>query len=193
MLLPAIQYGPWKIVKARMRKAITKLKRGAPFNEVMLADGLIDTEMHEGLLVVAGTVQGIADNFHCFMPWREAWEPLFDLRTERGKPSAVETEVFNASLNTTWGTLGLLAPDSQKWLLTRETHEPFLLAALAAWQELDEVGPRYFSSVQPKHLWRVPNNLRFILANMGVPGDVLRAPLPPEGPAALLRYAKTSD
>jgi len=39
----------------------------------------------------------------------------------------------------------------------------------------------------------VPNNLHFVLANMGVPGDVLRAPPPPEGPRALLRYARAQS
>jgi hypothetical protein len=33
----------------------------------------------------------------------------------------------------------------------------------------------------------VPNNLHYVLANMGVPNDVLQAPLPPEG---RLRYAR---
>jgi hypothetical protein len=36
----------------------------------------------------------------------------------------------------------------------------------------------------------VPNNLHFVLANLGVPTDVLRAPLPPEGTRALLRYVR---
>lgn len=35
-----------------------------------------------------------------------------------------------------------------------------------------------------------PNNLHFVLANLGVPSDALRAPLPPEGPRGLLKYIK---
>jgi hypothetical protein len=44
--------------------------------------------------------------------------------------------------------------------------------------------------VQGERLWDLPNNLHYVLANMGVPNDVLRARLPPEGPRSLLRYAR---
>jgi len=63
-------------------------------------------------------------------------------------------------------------------------------AALEVWPELDAVGPRYYSAVQGRPLWSMPNNLHFVLANLGVPNDVLRAPLPQEGPRALLRYVR---
>ena len=69
--------------------------------------------------------------------------------------------------------------------------QPFLHAALAVWKELDAVGPRYSSgSSNGSPLWEQPNNLRFVLANLGVPNEILNSPLPPEGPAALLRCVK---
>jgi hypothetical protein len=41
-----------------------------------------------------------------------------------------------------------------------------------------------------QRLWTLPNNLHYVLANMGVPNDALRAPLPPGGPRALLQHAQ---
>jgi len=72
-------------------------------------------------------------------------------------------------------------------------HEPFLHAVLAAWDELDAVGPRYYAVVQGQRLWSVPNNLHYVLATMGVPAEILRAPLPAEGPRALLQYLRRTN
>ena len=83
-----------------------------------------------------------------------------------------------------------LAHESQSWAFPQERHEPFVHAAVAAWKDLDSVGPRYYAGAQGERLWSVPNNLHYVLANMGVPTEVLRAPLPPGGPAALLQYAR---
>lgn len=80
--------------------------------------------------------------------------------------------------------------DNRSWLYPTARHEPFLHAALAAWDELDAVGARYYVAVQGERLWSTPNNLHYVLGNMGVPNELLRAPLPPEGPRALLRYIK---
>jgi hypothetical protein len=47
--------------------------------------------------------------------------------------------------------------------------------------------------VQGTTLWSIPNNLHYVLANMGVPHDLLRAPLPAEGPRGLLRYVRVAN
>jgi hypothetical protein len=86
--------------------------------------------------------------------------------------------------------LGLLAHDSQSWLLPASRYRPLLHAALEVWLELDAVGSRYYWAVQGQQLWAVPNNLHFVLANLGVSTELLNAPLPPEGPRALLRYVR---
>jgi hypothetical protein len=190
MLLPAVQYGPWSVVKKRMRTIISQLKRGQELDEVMTRDGMLDTSDHPGMLVLAGLVQGSVPNFHCFMPWRKAWEVLFDLRTTPISPAPTEDAVFEASLRTSWGLLGLLASDNQSWLYPTARHEPFLHAVLAAWSELDAVGARYCSTFYGRPLWSVHSNLHYVLGNMGVPTEILRSPLPAEGPRALLRYVR---
>ena len=192
MLLPAIQYGDWQTVKRRMRKVVTQLKRGAGLIEVMTQEGMLDTTEHPGMLVMIKSATGPVPHFHCFALWRLAWEAFFDVRTEP-VPGHVADAVFEASLQTPWGILGLLSSDNQPWLYRTERHQPFLYAALSAWDELDAVGPRYFVVGQGERLWAVHNNLHYVLANMGVPNDVLRAPLPAGGPRALLRYARAQS
>jgi hypothetical protein len=135
-----------------------------------------------------GTMRGHAPCFHCFAPWRLVWDALFDLRSVPTTPAPIEDAIFVASLRVPWGVLGLLSKDNQAWLIPRERYEPLLHAALAVWEELDAVGARYCWSM-PERLWTLPNNLHFVLGKLGVPADVLRAPLPPEGPRGLLRYA----
>jgi hypothetical protein len=193
VLLPAIQYGAWKTVKARMRKVVTQLKRGASLLDVMTEEGTLDTEQHPGMLVMHGIKQGPDSNFHCFAPWRRVWETLFDLRIEPTVPSPVEDAIFAAALAIPWGILGLLSSDNQCWLYPKNRHFPLVEATLAVWDELDAVGARYYWAVEGERLWALPNNLHYVLANMGVPNDVLRAPLPPEGPRALLRYARAQS
>jgi len=193
MLLPAIQYGDWKTVKKRMARAGAQLKRGANLVEVMTADGMLDTEPTPGVLSMFGIIAGSVSNFHCFMPWRTLWHDLYELREKSGDlvtSPAAEDAIFAASLRTPWGVLGLLAHDSQPWLYPSSRHRPLLHAALEVWPELDAVGARYAVGSMPRRLWSVPNNLHYVLANLGVPNDALRAPLPPEGPSALLRYVR---
>jgi hypothetical protein len=188
--LPAIQYGDWKSVKRRMARVVTQLKRGADLVEVMTADGMLDSATMPGLLMMGGINPGADANFHCYAPWRLAWEPLGEMRAEPTTPTTIEDAIFVSSLRVPWGVLGLLAPDCQPWLYPAQRHRPLLHAALEVWPELDAVGTRYYSALQGRSLWSVPNNLHFVLARLGVPTELLSAPLPPEGPGALLRYVR---
>jgi hypothetical protein len=86
-LLPAVQYGPWSIVKKRMRTVVSQLKRGKELDEVMTRDGMLDTADHPGMLVLAGIVHGSVTSFHCSIPWRKARADLFDLRTTPTSPA----------------------------------------------------------------------------------------------------------
>ena len=173
-----------------MRKVVTQLKRGASLIDVMTHGGMLDTAEQPGMLLMVQSRRGPEFHFHCFAPWRLARDTLFDMRTEPTVPTPVEDAIFAASLEVPWGVLGLMSSDNGPWVWPEQRHQPFLRAALSFWDELDAVGPRYYSAVQGERLWTLPNGLHYVLANMGVPNDVLRAPLPPEGPRALLRYAR---
>jgi hypothetical protein len=183
MLLPAIQYGDWPIVKGRMRKVVTQLKRGAGLIELMTKDGMLDTADNAGLIVMVRSSLGPVSNFHCFAPWRLAWEAA-------SLAESTAEAMFAASLEVPWGILGLMSSDNGPWVWPEHRHRPFLEAALWFWEELDAVGARYYVVGKGERLWGTARNLKYVLANMGVPNDVLSSPLPPEGPRALLRYAR---
>jgi hypothetical protein len=143
---------------------------------------MIDTSNHPGDIVMIRSILGPVPNFHCFAPWRVVWET-------GALPELVTDAMFAASLTTSWGVLGLMSSDNGPWIWPAAHRQPFLHAALSFWGELDAVGPRYLWTYPPERLWRVAQGLHYVLANMGVPNDVLSAPLPPEGPRGLLRYA----
>lgn len=195
MLLPAVQYGPSPDVKRRMQRVVDRLVRGEGLIEVMTADGMIDVMGHPGLLLWNGVTRGSEPNFHVGLPWLPLWQALIDRR--RRKPANVDPRVsdavFDASLSVPWGVLGLLSYDNWPWVAPRTRFEPFLAAVVRYWDELESVGPRYYAAVQGARLWSVGNTLQYVLANLGVPTELLRAPLPPDGPRGLLRYARPAE
>ena len=167
-----------------MQRIVLRISRGESIVAVMSEDGLLDVGEHAGRMMVGGRVLAGGTDFHCFMPWRTLWQKLPQ------SPDVMDA-IFRESLSVPWGVLGLLVMDNKPWFyVNEERYEPFLDAALSVWDELDAVGPRYYIAVQGERLWSIPNSLHYILANMGVPHDLLRAPLPPEGPRALLKYAR---
>ena len=103
---------------------------------------------------------------------------------------SIADAVFTASLQVPWGVLGLMSSDNGPWVWPEHRHRPFLHAALSFWEELDAVGARYYVAGKSERLWGTARNLKYVLANMGVPNDVLNSPLPAEGPRALLQYAR---
>lgn len=193
MLLPAVQYGDWTDVRKRMRTIVTRIKRGESIVSVMSEDGMLDVGEHPGMLMMGGRILAGGQDFHCFMPWQTLWQTLFDSRTKTPAAPGVTAAIFRESLSVSWGILGLLSFENQVWVYPEERRQAFLDAAIGAWHELDAVGSRYFADVEAKRLWSVPNNLHFVLANMGVPPDLLRAPLPADGPRALLQHARAAS
>ncbi|HEX4420355.1 MAG TPA: hypothetical protein VH165_20710 [Kofleriaceae bacterium] len=186
-----MQYGDAADVKKRMRSIVKRLMRGENLIHVMTEGGMLDVAEHPGFLVLNGTVLSGAPHFHCGLPWMPLWQAFFD---RRANVNAVLNEaIFEASLSVPWGVLGLLPYENHPWLIPETRFAPFIEAALRVWDELDAVGPRYSASVEGKHLWFVTNTLHFALANMGVPQDYLRAPIPAVGPRALLKYARVTN
>ena len=187
MFLPAAQYGDWADVKKRMRRIVTRVKRGESILTAMTEDGTIDAGERPGMLMMGGRILAGGQDFHCFMPWQPLWQ-------DPPKDLGIMEAIFQESLSVSWGVLGLLAFENKPWFYANEERfEPFLSAALRVWDELNAVGPRYFDGVQGRSLWSLPSSLHYVLANMGVPGDMLRAPLPAEGPRGLLQYAKAAS
>jgi len=70
MLLPAVQYGDWRDVKKRMRKIVTRIKRGEGIVDVMTEGGMLEVEKNPGMAIVGGLVHTGWTNSHCFVPHR---------------------------------------------------------------------------------------------------------------------------
>lgn len=182
MHIPSSFYGLYRNVKPRCRRIVTKLARGEALNDVIGADDTIDTATQPGMLVLEGPspLLGGQPHFHCYLLHFQIKEAQFEGRLN----ADMVEEIFNASLQTEWGVLGLIAYQStmwfappEKWRSTR--YQPMLKACLQFWDTFEREGERYSGgSNSSKNLWNLPNTIRYILANMGVSKAVLKAPLP---------------
>lgn len=185
MKLPAIQYGAWREVRPRMKKLITRVVRhGASFVDEMTRDGMIDVDDHPEEIDLGRIPHGAAVRFY-------AHQPL--LMLSNGLPwndLNVERRIFDESLTTTWGVLGLLSQAGKLWVHQLRDRWPALCDAIdRSWSELASVGARYAVTDEMERLWSITGPLQYVLIHSGVPEEVIlkRAPLPPGGPIALLR------
>jgi len=188
MDIPSLFYGRFDEVDARCGALILRLAGGEPWLEAIGRD-LIDTRDTSGLFVLNGPspLLGRTAEFHCYLPH-------FRVRDAVGQGRlAVEVEaaVFAASLLTPWGVLGLLAPANVMWVHAAERRRPLLEASLRYWKVFGDEGDRYTVGMpRGASLWNVQNNLKFVLANLGVPIPALNAPLSSGG---LHELVKTLD
>src|SRR5947209_5462341 len=119
MYLPSLLYGLYSEATARCRSLAPRLSRGEAWDEAVGAPRL-DTANREGLLVLDGPSPLLrsSSHFHCYLPLAHVAEAI-----SKGRiiPS-VEQAVFEASLHTGWGLLGLISPANVMWLYRRERH-----------------------------------------------------------------------
>lgn len=185
MKIPAILYGDFADARARCRKALRDAAKGAAWNEAFQADASIDTQRVPGLLVLHGPSPLLSDgdHFHCYLPWTL----LADAHLRGELTEVSEEDVFRTSLETLWGVLGLLAHANTIWLMSQPRRIPFLEVTLRFWPTLYGEGDRYTNgSTAGQDLWRLPTNLKFVLANLGAPQAALQSELPPGGLTALV-------
>jgi hypothetical protein len=191
MKVPTLAYGLTRDVKARSRKMIAALKKSASLLDAFGSE-TIDTRVTPGLLVLDGPDPdlGGSPHFHLYLPLRVLHDFMYE-----GHPQLLrrEDEFFQATLTQPWATLGLIGGNSF-WINhenAAQTFQPFLDAIFRYWQVFMAEGDRYTGgSPYGRGLWSVPTKIQFVLANLSVPVDVLRSPLPAEGPAALMKYVK---
>jgi hypothetical protein len=180
MHLPRILHGTHADVKARMRKLVSAAAKGASFAELLDATDLLDTATSEGLILLAGPspLVGGTPHFHAYLPWLHVQEAV-----SKGRISAEREEaLFAESIASTFGLVGLLGQQNDVWLWPAPRRAPFLRAIAARSSELVGVGARYsVGSNVGAELWALHTNIKYALANLGVPTDTLRAPLPPGG------------
>ena len=177
MNVPMLYYGLYREVLPRCRKVVTGLRSTGGFND-LIGSATADTASVPGLLVLDGPspLVGGEPNFHCYLLHKILRSALLD---EKLAP-AVEEQVFITSLQTSWGTLGLLSEANTMWLRSPLRHRPLLKAMLRFWDELYAEGDRYSNgSTCGQDLWSLNTNLKFVLATLGVETSILTAPAPP--------------
>jgi len=185
MEMPALIYGRYAEVGTRLRRAVTRLVRGETWAATLGVADTVDTKKADGLLVLNGPspLLGGSPHFQCYLPLVMVSDAM-----HRGRlPREREEELFRDSLETYWGVLGLLSPANVLWVHSPERHFPLLRAVESIWEVLDNQGDRYsVGSTVGQRLWSMHSNLKYVLANHGIPTAVLNAPLPSGGLAALL-------
>jgi hypothetical protein len=190
--IPSSLYGFYKDVKSRCRKMVTSLARGQTWDEAVGAQDTIDTVDTSGLLVLHGPSRllGGTPHFHCYLPLNH----VLNAGSEGRLSPNIEDEVFEASLQTAWGVLGLLSQTNLMWVYPPERHQPILMACLQFWDTLDREGNRYTNGSDiGQRLWVEHTNIKYVLANMGVSADVLNSPLPTGGLAIVAMLAQEGN
>ena len=183
MELPALFYGLYRDVKRRTSKIVTQVRKGADWMELVEAEGFLDTATTHGLIVLEGPSPMIGGGAH-FQAWLLWWQ-LIDAQPRLSEE--IRDQVFDCSLTHPWSILGLVSAHNKGWVRETRRYRPFLRAVRQYWDCLDAEGERWSTgSPYGSRLWSLPNSIMYVLANLGIPGDTLRAPLPPGGLAELI-------
>jgi hypothetical protein len=182
--LPAHFYGPYQEVKRRNAKIITQLCKGADWMALIEAGGFLDVATTPGFVMVDGPSPLTGGQPH-FQIWPLWYQIHGETVSFSGKPRVskeLADEVFERSLTRPWSTLGLVSYRGQHWLRDKHRYQPFLHAVRQYWELFDSIDVRYSGGLQRgTTLWFAGNSVTYVLANLGIPTDVLRAPLPPGG------------
>lgn len=189
MQIPSLLYGQAGEVRKRCRRAFRHHARNQQrFWEAFAADDMIDTADHQGLISVEGTYSSGKNEtlYCCSMPLY-----LFVIDRQIERTPAMEEEIFSTGLEAPWRLLCMFSRQTMySWF---RTHDParfrpdrfarYVMAILRYWDVLDAEGARYAGGLaKPEaHLWDVADALKFVLANLGVPHNLLREPLPQVG------------
>ncbi|WP_428263403.1 hypothetical protein [Haliangium sp.] len=184
MKLPALFHGLYRDVKRRTAKIVTRIRKGDDWIALVEAEGLLDVDTTPGLVVMKGpsSLLGGKPHFQAWLLWLQFRAKALD----EDRQDLIEA-VFQQSLTRPWSTLGLVSYQNHPWFYAKHRYRPFLRAVREYWHIYAAVGARYSYGVpEPVDLWTLNNSIHYVLANLGIPGDDLRAPLPPGGLAELI-------
>lgn len=182
---PPVLHGPARDVRRRLTAAVKAFVAGTPWNESIGAGPPIAVSTARGLIVLNGPAPLLAGepHFQAFLPLLVLLEGV----RKGNVPESKVEEAVSASLATAWGLLGVLSNPNQRVVLPPARHLPIARAALAHWGALTSIGPRYSAGLREgKELWEVPNNLGYVLGQLGVPADEINRPWTGEQVKALL-------
>lgn len=183
--LPAIAYGPFADVRQRVSDAIRRFAAGEPWHEALAAGDAVAPGTSPGLIVLNGPAPMLEAelHFHAFLPLSLVLEGVQARKIDESR----KRQAVQESLSTPWGLLSILAPVNQILVYPPELHRPILQAAVRWWDTLDAVGPRYTVGLREgAWLWNVTTNLHYVLGQVGLNNEQLRAPLPAGGLRAII-------
>lgn len=185
LTFPAVAYGPFAEVRRRVSAAVRRFAAGEPWHDALTAGDAVSPGTAPGLIVLAGPAPLLAGepHFHAFLPLSLVLEGV-----RKGKiDEARKQEAVLESLSTPWGLLGILAPVNQMLVYPPALHRPILQAAVRWWDTLDSVGPRYTVGLREgARIWDVTTSLHYVLGQVGLSNEQLRAPLPAGGLRAIV-------
>jgi hypothetical protein len=185
MLVPRILYGKYADILKAVRKATREIMKGANLTEALTKEGFVDSSSAPGLCTLHGPFPNLGGSPHyqVWVPWA-----LLTKHDYEGKVSPERMDqLFEQSLETPWGTLGILAFRNQNWADVPVRYLPILTAALRYWDEFATQGEWFtFGTGYGSGLWQVPSNVQFVLARLGVPKEVLTTPILPDNSLAAL-------
>lgn len=174
-------------------------RAAAPWSRVCLEeghwpgdDGLGVDPAEDGLSVMLGPPARLLEND----PGCHTYWPALDLTravVEEDVSPLAEQDAFERWLEEDWSLAGLLAPVNVAWFRQPTRFRPFLAAVVERWDALTSLGPLYSDGATAGPLWSLNTTLTYLLSNMGLPPERLRAPLPPGGLAALAHEVKDWD
>lgn len=192
MEIPASLYGDYGAVAKRSRRAIRRCLRGEQgLWDALATGGMVDPTDGAEPIVLEGPDPLRNDEmaFRCGLP-------LYLLVTDaRANPSPdLMEDIFTTGLDIPWGLLCLFDrqtmygwfPESVPYL-RHDRFGRYVRAVLRHWAIVDAVGARYVSYAGD-HKERLAHialgggcALLYVLANLGVPHELLRRPLPEIG------------
>lgn len=178
MELPALFYGLYRDVKRRTTRILNCIPKGADWISLIEVEGFLDTNVTPGFVVLDGPspLLGGEPHFQEWLLWNQMWR-----KWKQWGDELLEA-VFQQSLTRPWSTLGLVGYQNAPWFIPKHRYRPFLRAVRQYWDLWDSVGPRYSSGLQtPDFLWRQPNTIKYVLANLGMSDAEMEPPWPPGG------------
>jgi hypothetical protein len=185
MKIPSLFYGHASIAKSRARKLAKLIVKSGDFDAFEL-EPCLDTSEVDGLILAAPEVTPPwLENFHCYA----LGSALVNIA---GVPdrSILMRDWLLWCLKEEWRFVFVLGHDSRDGMRTLERSllQQYVDASIRYWPGLVAEGSRFGpSSNDSGDLWDAWTNLKFALANMGVPTKEVIAGSP-EGPAGLLKY-----
>ena len=187
MKIPSMLYGRASAVKSRAKKKMAEVVHSCDF-ERLDCGPMLETQDSTGLLWLRSErMQQAGEHFHCY-----ALTSAIGELVDGPRMFATMDAWMRWSLAEPWRFLGVTDELSVGALSrSRALLVSYVEVAVRFWPHLKSEGNRFGPFVNgPLGAWELMWNLKFCLANLGIPGPELTAE-PPGGPADFLeRIAK---